>query len=244
MRALTAAEQLSVWERGQAEPPVRQALALLAAACPETPPDDLARLAIGRRDRLLLELRERTIGPHLVSVSSCPSCGERLEVELAVRDLLVDAKEEDAPLSVTLDGWEVRFRLPHSLDLLALAGSTEPADARRRLIGTCLLAACSPDSEDAPVEALPAAVLQAVADGMAAADPQADLELALTCPACSHAWLALFDIVSFFWTELDARARVLLHEVHVLASAYNWREADILALSPWRRRAYLEMAGR
>ncbi|HVR96991.1 MAG TPA: phage baseplate protein, partial [Thermoanaerobaculia bacterium] len=197
-----------------------------------------------RRDRLLLELRERTLGPQLVSVAACPSCGERLEVELAVQDLLVDEREEDAPLSVAAGGWEARFRLPHSLDLLALAGSAEPADARRRLLAACLLEARSPEGEDAPVEVLPKEVLQAVADGMAEADPQADLELALTCPACSHAWLALFDIVSFFWTELDAWARVLLHEVHVLASAYNWREADILALSPWRRRTYLEMVGR
>ncbi len=247
MRALTAAELLGVWERGQAEPPVRQALALLAAACPETPPDELARLRIGRRDRLLLELRERTLGPQLVSVAACPACGERLEVELAVRDLLVDQSEDDpshSPLSVTADGWEVRFRLPHSLDLMALAGSAEPAEARRCLLAACLLESRSPEGEDTPVEALSGAVLQAVADAMAEADPQADLELALTCPACSHVWLSLFDIVSFFWTEIDARARVLLHEVHVLASAYNWREADILALSPWRRRAYLEMVGR
>jgi len=85
--------------------------------------------------------------------------------------------------------------------------------------------------------------LQAVADRMAAADPQGDVELALTCPACGHAWPAAFDIASFFWTEVDAWARVLLHEIHALASAYGWREVDILALTPWRRRAYLELIG-
>ena len=78
---------------------------------------------------------------------------------------------------------------------------------------------------------------------MAAADPQADVELALSCPACGHAWPAAFDIASFLWTEVDAWARVLLHEIHALASAYGWREADILALSPRRRRAYLELIG-
>ena len=217
------------------------------------PPDEIARLAIGRRDRLLLELRERTFGPRLVSIAACPACGERLEVDAAVRDLLVEETEgtpgetadaEEEPRALAADGWQVRFRLPHSLDVLALTGSADPGQARRRLLAACLLEARSPASEEADAEALPDAVLQAVADGMAEADPQADVELALTCPACAHSWLALFDIVSFFWTEIDAWARVLLQEVHVLASTYGWREPDILALSPWRRRAYLEMVGR
>jgi hypothetical protein len=33
----------------------------------------------------------------------------------------------------------------------------------------------------------------------------------------------------------------VLREVHILASAYGWREDDILAMSPARRRIYLEM---
>jgi len=66
----------------------------------------------------------------------------------------------------------------------------------------------------------------------------------LTCPSCGYAWPAPFDIASFFWTEVDAWARVLLREIHVLASAYHWCEEDILRLSPWRRRSYLEQIGR
>jgi hypothetical protein len=116
--------------------------------------------------------------------------------------------------------------------------------ARRRLLDRCLLSAKNPEGEAVAVQDLPPAALQAVAERMAAADPQGDVQLALQCPACGHAWPAAFDIVSFFWTEVDAWARVLLREIHVLASAYGWREADILALSPWRRRSYLELIGR
>lgn len=241
MRALEAAELLAVWERGQAEPPVRQALALLAAACPETPAEELAQLPIGRRDRLLLELRERTFGPRLVSLAACPGCGERVEVELAIHDLLV-ACETPEPPPLLAAGWEVRFRLPHSLDLLALAGA-DPVEARRRLLAGCLTAARSPQGEEVASAALPAEILEAVAGRMAESDPQADVELALTCPACRRGWLAIFDIVSFFWLEIEAWARLLLRDVHRLALAYGWREPDVLALSPWRRRAYLEMVG-
>jgi hypothetical protein len=50
----------------------------------------------------------------------------------------------------------------------------------------------------------------------------------------------MFDIVSFLWTEIAAEAKRLLREVHILASAYGWREADIFSLSPLRRQFYLE----
>jgi hypothetical protein len=76
---------------------------------------------------------------------------------------------------------------------------------------------------------------------MVQADPQADVQLALTCPACGHQWEATFDIASFFWSEIDSWAHRILREVHTLASAYGWREADILAMSPQRRQLYLEM---
>ncbi len=243
MHALTAQELLDAWERGLAEPPVQRALTLLAAACPEMPPEALARESVGRRDGRLLTLREWTFGPRLVSLAACPGCGERLETAFEVDDIRVpDSRVEDAgtePLSLSAAGWELTFRLPNSLDVAALRAGEDLEAARRRLLGRCLLG-----EQAAAVDELPAEALQAVADRMALADPQGDVQLALQCPACGHAWRATFDIVSYLWTEVDAWARVLLHEIHVLASAYGWREPDILALSPWRRRSYLELIGR
>ena len=88
---------------------------------------------------------------------------------------------------------------------------------------------------------LPEALAAAVAERMAAADPQAAARVALRCPACAHEWEAPIDAGAFLWAELDAWARRTLHEVHVLASAYGWSEEAILALGP-RRRVYLELA--
>ena len=236
MRPLSAQELLDAWERGLAEPPVRRALILLATACPGDDPEDLARESVGRRDARLLTLREWTFGPRLVSLASCPVCAERLETVFDVADIRV-ASFDDAPpepLTLTVAGTELTFRLPNSLDLAVLASAGNVEGARRRLLERCLLGAKK--AGDLPDEAL-----EAVARRMGEADPQGDVELSLSCPACGHAWLAAFDIASFFWTEIDAWARVLLHEIHILASAYGWREADILALSPWRRRSYLEL---
>ncbi len=74
---------------------------------------------------------------------------------------------------------------------------------------------------------------------MSEADPTANIYLALSCPTCDHQWDAPFDIVTLFWHELHAWAIRLLREVHQLALAYGWREADILSLSEPRRSFYL-----
>jgi hypothetical protein len=88
---------------------------------------------------------------------------------------------------------------------------------------------------------LPAEVETAIAQRLAEADAGAEMQLALACPNCRHAWQTPFDIVSYLWAEIEAWARRLLDEVHVLASAYSWPEREILGLTPWRRRAYLEL---
>jgi hypothetical protein len=227
---------LSVWERGQARPPVERALALLAAACPGETLDDLAALPVGRRDARLMVLREWTFGPRIAGLASCPACGDRVEMSAGVADLLVPVEEPPpARLEIRVGEHELALRLPDSRDLAALAGSGDLPSLRRRLLRCCLLAGDS--------ESLPDAVLAAAAEKLAEADPQADVRLSLACPACGHIWLAAFDIVAFFWREIDAWALRTLREIHTLALAYGWREPDVLALSPWRRRLYLQMVG-
>ena len=61
------------------------------------------------------------------------------------------------------------------------------------------------------------------------------------CPGCGHDWQPVFDIARFLWQELHAWALHMLREVDTLAASYHWAEADILALSPRRRQAYLEL---
>jgi hypothetical protein len=241
MRALSASEWLAVWECGQAQPWPERALGILAAACPELPLETLAGLSIGQRDAWLLTLREWTFGPHLAGLAVCPHCGERLELACTVADLRVPLVEEpESTLLLQVAGYEVSFRLPTSLDLIAVAASAATATLHQQLLERCLLAVWQHGTEQASVP-LPLEVEQAVVARMAQADPQADIQLALSCPGCGQHWQALFDIVSFFWSEINAWAGRLLRDIHTLASAYGWREADILALSPWRRQAYLEM---
>lgn len=243
MRALSAMELLRVWEQGMAQPPAQRALALLTLACADIAPAQLARLSIGRRDERLLTLREWAFGPRLQSVADCPRCGGKLDVEFDVSDIRAGpAPEPVEELSLTAAGHEVRFRLPNSTDLACLSAEEDISTNQARLFERCVLAARR-DGQELAAKQLPESIISTVMERMAQSDPQADVQLELTCPSCQHRWLAAFDIGSFFWSEINAWAARLLREIHILASAYGWSEAEILSVSPWRRQAYLEMVG-
>jgi hypothetical protein len=241
MRALSTTELLTIWERGQSEPHYDRAMILLAAACPEEPPDVLAKISIGSRDARLLTLRELTFGPRLTGVVGCPACGERLEITVHIEELRTVAPEATGDAFILeMEEYRVDFRLPGTIDLRETSSSGDRESMHAELIRRCILKA-SRNDEEVATDKLPAPLMETLVARMAEQDPQADSQLSLACPSCSHRWNALFDIVSFFWSEIQAWAVRILREVHILASAYGWREADILAMSPLRRQSYLSM---
>jgi hypothetical protein len=226
MRALPATELLSVWESGHNRVPLQRALIILAAACPEASADSLAQLTIGQRDTRLLALREMTFGAELTGITDCPECGAKIELTFNASDIAPPSEAEPPnELAVRANGREMRFRLPNTADLLV-------AKSEEELVQRCSLSSGDRLTEDFRAE---------VAEKMSAADPLADIHLALNCPDCEHRWQAPFDIVAFLWREISAAAHRLLREVHTLASAYGWTESETLSLSSARRHAYLEM---
>jgi hypothetical protein len=243
MQLLSASELLDVWERGLSQSPLQRALILLAAAYKEIPFERLANLSIGQRDGLLLSLREQLFGSQLVSQAICPKCSDRLELAFLVADIRVVPETEPPAILVTkVEDYEIQYRLPTSLDLGTIAGNLNLVLMRQQLLNRCLISAHH-KNEVLETSELPKEILSTVLAEMANSDPQADVQLALSCPACNHQWQETFDVVSFFWIEIHAWARRLLREVHTLASVYSWSEADILAMSPQRRQLYLEMIG-
>jgi hypothetical protein len=241
MRPLTGPELLGVWERGLAQKPIERAQALLAAACPETPPDALADFRVGLRDASLLTLREWTFGPQAASIVACPLCGQRHELNFSMNDLRVESsRETNGEVTVSGPDYELFLRVPNGIDLAAIAREKDVARARLILFERCLLAS-QRDGREARAEELPEEAVKAAADRLAQADPQADVLFALSCQSCGHQWQEPFDIVSFFWSEIHSWACRTLADIHALASAYGWREAEILLIHPWRRQFYLEM---
>lgn len=241
MQPVAAASLLDLWEGARSEAPGERALRLLALAEPGLPAQELEAWSVGQRDRALLALRDRVFGPVLTALAPCPQCESTLELEFAVPDILVDAQPQpQGPQKVAVGDYVVTFRSPTAGDLGGLPDDED--EAVRRLLARCVLHACRGDRREPPDE-LPDEVHEAVAAAMAAADPQADVELSLSCPDCAAQWRATFDIVEFLWIELAAWARGVLREIAALAHAYGWSERDSLAMSAWRRRHYLELAG-
>ncbi|MBI2203113.1 MAG: phage baseplate protein [Candidatus Rokubacteria bacterium] len=248
MRTPPAAELLGVWERAVDLTPVERLLAVLAAADPDASWDALADLTIGERDVRLLAVRERLFGSAVAAVARCPACAERVELALDTDALRlaarpphgVDGASRDA-LVVDVAGHVVHLRLPTSVDLLAVSATADVEVASRTLLARCVVAA---HHGDVPIggDALPEPVRHAVVARMAEADPAGDVELALVCPGCGGRWHVVFDAGAFLWSEIDAWALRTIDDVHVLATAYGWSEADVLALGPRRRRQYLALA--
>ena len=235
MLPLSKHDLLMAWDLGHARNPMDRALVLLCAAFPGTDSSSLAELSIGERDEKLLSLRELTFGTRLSALADCPHCGEHLELEVHTEQLRFSAPLDIAS-SINTGEYHVEFRLPNSMDLAAVRGETDVVAARRKLFEGCVT------NNPQGIE-MPETVVEAVAAAMAAADPQGDVRLGLNCPACGQHWEQIFDIASFLWSEVHAWALRSLREVHQLASAYGWSEADILAMSPWRRQVYLELQG-
>jgi hypothetical protein len=241
MRALSASELLGTRGQGTDLSTSRRALLLLSQAYTDFTLEQIAQFSIGQRDELLLTLREQTFGSRLASITTCPACAEQLEFHIDAADVRATPEVElKVPLNLTHGDYTVEFRLPTSLDLVCLDPAADLEMNRQELLERCVIATRRAGAEISATE-LPAEVGMAIAQRMADADPQADVQLALTCPKCQHSWRAPLDIVSYFLSEIDAWADRLLREVHSLASAYGWREAEVLALSPWRRQAYLEL---
>ncbi len=245
MPALTSAALLTAWEEGASQPATQRALTLLAAAWPERSVDEWAHISIGERDGQLLRLREELFGAKLEATAACPQCGEQLELTFSTQDIRVPGPPSSTPseegIRIEAAGYEVLCRLPTSADVLEIAQAVA-TDERDALLQRCVRVARL-GGAIVDIATLPDEVLSAVIDGMAQADPQAEVQIALTCVACAHDWSLPFDILSYLWSEVEDWVRRLLLEVHTLASVYGWSERDIVAMSPRRRQLYLDMVG-
>ncbi len=240
MRALSSKELLDRWERAVARPPVERSVALLAAEGDGAWAES-AGMPLGQRDATLLALRVQVFGPELNCLAACPECQTQVEFSVLAEYLRLPVVDANRSLSIQREGVTVTFRVLNTADLIAASTETTLLAARRSLFARCLLSALNEDGTEADLADIPDDLVKAVGDRIAEVDPQADLVIALRCPQCAGAWDEPFDLAAFVWQEVHAWARRVLREVHEMASFYGWNEAEILALSPMRRHAYLEL---
>ena len=239
IQGLSAAAMLDVWEEGSGRHPLDQALLLLRYGCPEEPFEAMCEWSIGQRDAQLLALRRQTLGDRIAAYAECPACRNGLEFELSCTALLASAPTSDTTwTTVEQDGRSCEVRRPSSRDLVAAMSVADPAQARQIILSRCVRG----DPGEAEAVAWIDTNAAALAARLGELDPLAEVLLDLRCEQCGEQWQALFDIVTFFWNELQARSRRLLQEIDLLARTYGWTEGEILRLGEQRRSLYVEMA--
>jgi hypothetical protein len=231
MNALADDALLGLWERGATSGPVERALLLLGAALPEHSYEHCAAVPIGARDAAILKLRCATFGGRLAGRADCPRCREEHEFDLELGELLAGAPPQ-TDSEIVLDNG-LRFRLPDTRDLAAIAHHNDTEAAIRHLLQRCCVnAPAAPD--------WPPSLLEAVEARIAALRGAADIELRFDCTACGESWTDRLDVVGYVWEEITDYARRLLDDVHGLAAHYGWSEQQILSMSSARRDAYLQ----
>jgi hypothetical protein len=229
MPILSHADCLALWESGQRLHPLDQGLLAVRAAYSGSGSDDAADWPLGKRNRALAQLRFDSFGRWLRGWTICKVCKEKLEFE--VDGLAIANSEETTPATIQVDG--VHFRLPTARDMAAVCGEPDANQAALALVKSCAIEGVSEPLTETQVEA--------IGESMVLADPMAEILLHFDCPQCTHSFDEVLDIAAFLWTEIEVCAKRLLAEVHMLASAYGWGEAQILGMSPTRRSVYLDM---
>jgi hypothetical protein len=230
MHKLEAPDLLALWEHGLSRHAIDRSALLAAWAQREVEAEHIADLPLGEITTSLLQLRAATFGGRIRAHADCEHCGQRLELNFATHELM----QPVAPATEAAAAG-VRLRPPCLRDLAAIAHEHDAERAACELLARCMLNA------PADAAALRPETVREIEDALEAADPNADIAFDVHCEACGHAGTAQLDAGELLWDEIDARARALLGEVHLLASAYGWTEGEILGLSAARRAAYLSM---
>jgi hypothetical protein len=240
VQTLSADDLLELHERGAGLHAIDRALALLARALPERQPADLARLPLGSRDALLLAVRQAVLGDQLDAQDDCPTCGERVEVTLRCEALAASCTPPPARWSIEHGRHRLVLRPLDSRDAAAAARCPTVEAAGAELLARAVIAA-EHDGAAVAVETLPSEVASRLAGSVATQDAGAEQTQRFSCHAGGGVWAGVLDTASFVWRELAARAERLLLDVHTLARAYGWSQADILAMSGARRAAYVAL---
>lgn len=226
------------WESGLRSPTLDRSLALLRLRHPSADIAQLSALDLEQRHAALLRLRAEIFGPTMECVTACARCGEQVEFELDALDLSRAGGPHDTPLEFESGPWMVRLNLPTTDDLrAALARGPEGARVLRE---RCVVEARHRDHGAVEPTGIPDDTWRQLDRFLARECPLLAPDIGSRCPACEHEFEIDLDVDAYVWLEFEQYVRSMLHDVHLLAIAYGWTEAEILGLGPGRRGFYLE----
>jgi hypothetical protein len=226
MRPPTAAELLTIWDDFPTESSHVRLEQLLAHALPD---EAIDADTLGTRNQRLIVLHEALIGGRIEAIATCSTCGMANEFDVPTNAIAAaPAPDRDARAAIEWDGSHVTARLPTMADIASVCGIQAEA-ARAALIARCA-------GEELPDEA--AELLGAAFETL---DPAAAVRLSTTCAGCERPLNIDVDVAAFVEKAIERRIAVHFAEIDMIARAYGWSEAEILALSSARRARYAAM---
>ena len=194
---------------------------------------DAGALPVGDVDAIVVELRRQALGDRVVARGDCGACGSPFDIRFSLVSFEAHQRPRrprnvtaaDQPGSWSLRGSSVTFRIPTADDVLGAADADDPLAMLRE---RCIYGAAS-QRDVRRAEAV-----------MARLAPTLQAEVNGQCPNCAKTAALGVDARELCLADLRFLAGSVLENVHLLAWAYNWREADILALPSTRRTRYAD----
>lgn len=239
---ITVESLMSLMEAGSGRSDLDRGQLLLAWGYREESWKALASLPLGVRARHLLQLRRAFFGDQLTLSAKCPDCNASFEFATDISEILsADFPGQEPVARLSVGNVILEVRPLNARDLLSLPTSEATDLLRSFLASRCLVAVY--DEEGTEID-LPEARdihpdwIDGIEDMLEERDPLSALIYCLDCLDCQRAWRAQFDVTDLLWHELEVENAMVLEEIHLLAVHYGWREADIVAIPPVRRRAY------
>jgi hypothetical protein len=237
VREVTGADELVVLESGRSPVATIMTLAgrLTTDSAGQAP--EWAELPAADVGAIALTIRQAWLGEWISTDARCPvpACRERMDIAFSIPTYLAHHRPRrfagvragQRAGWFELSGASVSFRLPTIGDLQIAAAAVDPE--------LCLRERCVYPA------AVTAAVAHRISRAMAALAPSLTGEINARCPACGGNGDLRFDPVTYSLSELRDVSGGLYEEVHLLASAFCWTEASILALPRSRRARYAEL---
>ncbi len=235
---LSLRQIIEAWDSVDDVSITKQILHILHIAYPNYSIAELGEMNLGKRNYLILKLRENLINDKINCSVKCNKCDTLLEFTLSTKNF--NSCNEQLPYYVfQYKDYLIKFRLLNSHDLIAVECFNGLEQAAIEIFKRCIIEA-QYKKEEINLSDIPNEIIQELETEIINIDPLLEIDLELCCGNCQHTWQSPLAIASFFCNEFSMLAKKMLHEIHCLALAYGWSEQAIITMSQKRRHYYLE----
>ena len=201
-------------------------------------------LSVGDRQFLTTCLAGRLGEDEAWFTVNCRACGERFDFPLRFSELPVKPAGPSYPFCETiLRAGKCRWRVPNGADQKALALLPSDEEALQTLLQRCLVHDETEAGTDIPpglVANLTAPEIARIETALEAQAPEVTNRVQAACVGCSEINETEINPLRYLSTPLQG----VSIDIHRIASAYHWSEAEILSLPRHRRLHYLELIDR